>query len=328
VSGALDTMTAEDKAAFDQMAAADAEPWPHNEPEPEPQAVEQPEAAPAAEPAATDKPQPKHVPLEELLKERKARQAASAAQAELEKKYAADMARLQERLELLTAAVQQPVAQPAQPAVAEAEAPVPDPERDPMGYVRWNLDRIARQHEQVAQRVAQVEQFAQHGQQQNQQQQQIQALVNWGQAQEAAFAQQQPDYQQAIAHLRATRARELAAVGITAPAEVNAAIAQDSLGLARMAQQRGVNFGRALYDMALARGYTPPVASEQPSAPAVDPVARATRGADMAAGLPSGTAPRGEPTAQALANMSEAQFAAYLAKVGKNPTAIRAIFGD
>ena len=246
------------------------------------------------------------------------------------------MARLQERLDLLAQAAQAaPVpAVPAAPSPA-AEPPAPDPLKDPMGYVQWGLDRLNAQIARQNERVAEVERFAQQGQAQTAQQQQVQQLIAWGQADEARFASTQPDYPKATAFLRDSRARELQAAGITSPMEIQQTIAQDTLMLAQRARQQGVSLGHMIYNLASARGYQGDAGVPANGAPAVpappDPaaaMARTTRGAAMAPGLPAGGAPRVEPSAQALANMSDEQFDAHLAKVRKDPAAMRALFGE
>lgn len=328
MSGALETMTADETAQMQQMAEADGQPWPEGE-----KAQQQPEAQPQAteSPAADGQQQPqqqKTVPLEALQAERNTAKELRRQLADVERNNAANMARLQERLDLLAQAAQAVPQQQIQQAAPAQEAPPPDAQTDPMGFVQWHLNQQRRETEALRTQLAEVKQFADTGRQNQHQQMQMQALINWGQQDENQFAATQPDYAQAAAFLREGRAREYAALGY-APQQITNAIASESIRIAQEAQRAGTSFGRSIYNLAVARGYKAAEAADP--APATGPqaaVERAVKGAAMAPGLPNGGAPRGEPSAQALANMSEAQFAEYYAKVQKNPAAMRAMFGE
>jgi hypothetical protein len=319
-----ETLTADEKALMAEMQAADQQPW-----EAEPQAAPDssaPEPAPEAAPEPQGEQKPaKTVPLSALHEERKARQELARKLEEAERTKAAELARLQERLDLLAQATQAMTAQPQLPA--QREAPMPDPNIDPMGYVQWNIERQNRRFEELANRIQPVESAVTQQERITAQQRQVQELVQWGQNQEAEFTAQQPDYGRATAFLRESRMNELTAAGLS-PAEVQAAIAQDTLQLAAMARQRGQNFGRMLYSLAQARGYKPETQASAPQGTAQAALERATRGAAMAPGLPNGSAPRGGLTVQELANMSEAQFADFLAKNGRDRNTLRRYFGE
>jgi hypothetical protein len=341
---ALDKMTAEETKAMQDMAAADQQTWtPDAEPaapaaEPAPQAVEPDQAAP--EPAATAEPaaapaeaEKRTVPLEALKEERQRRQ-------ESERRHAAELARVQERLELLLQAQQQAAVQPQVQAQPQPEAPAPDPDRDPIGFVRHQFDTMGRTIQGLQEKVAKAEGLEKQISQQQLQQAQTQELVMWGQGQEAEFAQVTPDYQTATQFLRDARARQYAAMGITNPAQLNQAIASDTLQLAAMARQRNQNFGELVYNLAKASGYsgTPqaaapaapapaaPVSAPAPTANVENALQRAQRGAAMATTVGSvGSVPSGELNADTLARMSDEDFTKVYLKMSKG--AMHQLFG-
>src|SRR5690348_9246692 len=104
MSGALDTMSDAELAELRQMQADDAA----TETDDAPAVVETPSAE--AQPAATETPaaeptqEPKQVPQQALHQERDRRKKLEAQLAEQGAKHAADLARVQERLDLLTRA--------------------------------------------------------------------------------------------------------------------------------------------------------------------------------------------------------------------------------
>ena len=137
-----------------------------------------------------------------------------------------------------------------------------------------------------------------------------------------------PQYAEAMAHLRNTRLQQLAILGKSG-ADVQLAMQNDVTAMANEARRLGMNFGQMLYDMSKSVGYQPKAAPARGSSRScitsadewgeapngAQRLATAQRGADMAVGLgAAGAAPRGELTPQALAEMSDAEFTAVLAK--------------
>jgi hypothetical protein len=250
----------------------------------------EPEPAPAAEPSGA-----------EIETARMGAEAAERRVAEVRERHAADIARLQEREAILTHALRQQYAPPAQ------EMPPPDLNSDPIGAVA-HLQR----------RVNQFEALEQQRQQTSAQQNQLLQTASFGQRQEEEFRQKRPDYGQAADFLRASASAELRAIGITDPAQIELKIGHDTVALIHASQQRGQNFAEAIYRMAEARGYRPG-ASTAPTAPAAPQV-----NAPAATGTTTRHAPAATP--EQVAEMSEAQFAKWMEKA--SPSALRAALGE
>lgn len=341
MSAALDTMTTEEQKLLDQMRTDDAStdaPLPAPTPSPAPATP----ATPATqqepdETAPPDQPQTSVVSQQALHAEREKRKAAEAREREKDARYAAELARVQERLALLTQAATAATAAPA-PAPA-APQPPPDPQADPLGYVQHVTAETQRTISALEQRVARSEGLERQITEAQLQQAREADLRAWGWGQEAEFAQETPDYKDAMQFLTTRRAAQLNVMGINNPAQVQAMIGNDVAAMAMRAREGGLQFGKMLYELARETGYQK--AAQAPLAPTLTPapitgaaaptpaqrVATAQRGAEMAAGIGAGgTAPRGELTPQALADMSDEQFAEVLAKMG--PKGLPSMFGE
>lgn len=258
-----------------------------------------------------------------LHAERERRRAAEAKQREIEQKHAVDMARMQERMGLLTQAVQ---AAMAPPAVSPPAPEIPDITTDPVGHFKAKYEALERQYQDGQ---AQMRAF----QQQQQQAQAVAELRNWGTAQESAFMAQEPAYGDAMKYLREGRHAELEAAGIADPAVREGIINGDVTQIALKSRQEGANFPERLYNIALKRGFQKaPVA---PAVPPLDPVAsaptqaqRAEQGRQNATTIGSvGAAPPAALTAEKIASMPDHEFAAYMDKIKGNPTAVRQLLG-
>lgn len=205
---------------------------------------EAPEAAPAepvqeaaAEPeAAVESPKPAQEPLEEgqrvvsvkaLQEERAKRQAMERKLAELE-------ARLN---------------QPPQPQTQEQASDEPDPETDPIGYLKYMK---AQREEEKQNLIAQAEE---------------RRLMASYQADAASFQQATPDFQDAYNYLIQSRIQELQAIG-TNPTDIPDIIKNDELGIAARARALGTNAAQIAYSFAKARGYGGPKPAEPAPAPA------------------------------------------------------------
>jgi len=365
----LDTMTAEEEAQFKEMKQADADFSPANvrsteqvqdgaqEPEeraaPEQDAPEPEEQEVVTEPEAETKERtPQQVDKRALDAERERRRKAEAKAAELDVKHAAELAKAQERLNLLQQAAQehlqaQQVQQQAQRA-PEPPAPPPDFDTDPAGFIKHNFQLLQQRDEARERELAQVRSWTQQQQQAWQQQQQREALAAWGYAQEEQFRAQQPDYGDAIAHLAAARERLARVTNPNAtPAQIREQVTRETLDTAAMAQQRGMNFGQMLYAIAEAHGYqkgarqqqapitidaasSPAPAIPAPSAaPPANAAERLIRGQEMATTIGStGGAPKGDLTINAITKMSDAEFAKHYEATRKNGIeAMKNLFG-
>lgn len=342
MSGAMDSMSAEDTALLDQMRADDAgrppEPPPQSEPESQPEAVE---AEAPVEPAK-ERP-PLNVPQQALDKERTRRQQVEKELAEFRTKAAADTARLEGRFQLIQEALAQQQPQPQQQTEALPEVgPAPDMATDPAGYMRWQsglIERLGKQVETLESRQRGV-------QQQTEQERQMGELAQWGRASEQQFHQQQPDYGEAVNHLRTARVAQLNIMGIRDPVMQHNAIQQDVNAMAAVARQQGLSLGQMIYELAKNVGYVPREArTAAPAAPpAVEPqpapqaptdaqrLATMQRGQQIATTVgSSGTAPQVAASPQQIANMSDEAFEEMLGKINKmkggRNAALRQVFG-
>ncbi|WP_298967738.1 hypothetical protein [uncultured Methylobacterium sp.] len=231
------------------------------------------------------------------------------------------LARGDERLRLLSGAMQQG-GQPAQQPAAQAPA-APDPNEDIFGYAKH-----------LEQQIAELKQGQQSLTEAQQAEREHSQTVGAYHADIQRFAQAEPAFVDAYQHLIASRAQELAFAGVP-QAEINRAIQADELALVRQAIAAGVSPAERVFQLAKVRGFAPKVpepaaaAATIPAAPAETPEQKAARTAGAANAARSlstaGGAPAAEMTLEQLASMSEAEFEAYAAK---NPKRLAALMGD
>ena len=199
--------------------------------EPVAEAPESPPEPPKAEPVAEAKPEPERVPLAVLLDER------------AQKREATERARLLER-ELAELRAQQqakPVEPPAPPIPALADDPVA------------NLDARARQLEEATRKA---QEDAQRAQEQLQGLQREQAIKDALVATEAAYVAQNPDYFDALAHVRSAREAQLKMLFQNATTEqIRGQIALEERQLAQGLLMQGMNPAQYAYEMAKTIGY-------------------------------------------------------------------------
>lgn len=326
MSGALDELTADEKALFDTMRAED-----NSGPAPEPKADQQRQQAETVEtpePVAKEPDAAKMVDKRALDEERTKRKAAEKASRDRE----VELAKVNTRFEMLTKALE---ANAAQPAPTAPETPAPAFDTDPKAWIDHNVRELNRKQEALDRRLAELATGANQATEQQRQMQAVAELQAWGQAQEVQFAQSTPDYQAAIEHLRAAKEAELRAVGIEDPVQIAGMIRQAVINTADVARRNGRNFAEVLYATSKANGFTgnSPTAARAPATSVDSAAERLIRGNDMATTLGStGAAPRGEPAATAIANMSDGEFEALYAKIQKMPAgqktaAMRNLFG-
>lgn len=327
-----DAMTKEEAAQFEAMRLADQE---HEEPEapppppPPPQPQEPDPPAPAREADLEPGPEPdaagrvdKRALDEARITARQLREQLAKANAE----HAANMARLDERFKLLQGAVEQHNQQQQQPPQYQ----IPDFNSDPAGHWEARFRQQEAQTREIAERQSRWET-------QQQQQREVTDLQTWGIAQEHAFAREQPDYPQATQYLAEARARTLRVMGMNDEAQIRQQVLMDVAALAQRSREQGMNFGKALYDLAKAHGYTgQPQAQQQGNGAnggngvaGLSAAERLARGTDMATTLgATGGAARGAPAAAHIASMSEEEFSKYYADVQKQgKAALRNLLG-
>lgn len=330
----LDAMTDEDNRLLREMQQADAAPEPEAS---DPPPAQDAEEAPASEESPPTDAKPRRdtkVPHAALHEERVKRQKAEATAREQEAKHAAELARAEERLQLLAAAVTE-ATKPA-PQAAPAPEPIPDFDADPAGHIRATFKAQQREMEALRAAFSQQGQTLQQQQQQAAQQQALADLSRWAQQQEAAMATADPTYLPAQKHLLEMRHAELEAMGYGDFGQRQQMIANDALQLANQTRQQGGNFAERVLALAKARGFAP-AAPAAPAAPSLTDAAvelpraaiNAERGRDMALSLgTAGGAPRGPLTVDAILRMPTADFEKMLANAKKNPAAMRQLFGD
>ena len=317
----LDKLSADEQKLMDSMRADET-----TAPEPEPTPRAAPEPAATSEPEIEDDPtvvepgQSKTVPHQAFHAERERRKAAEERARQVENDKSADMARLQERINLITGIAQVATQQPAVAPVAE-EA-IPDVNTDPVGHFQAVAAQLKRT---VEEQGAILQGFTQRSQQNNQ----IMELRNWGAAQEQAFEVKEPSYRAAMDHLAVSRRAELEAIGVTDPAEQQRIIGTDITNIAARARQEGANFAERLYTLATKRGFQKPGAIPPIDAATSDPVERQTAARDNATTLSAvnGGGPGSRLSVEKISNMSDRQFEAFYSKIKDDPDALRDLMG-
>jgi hypothetical protein len=347
MSAALDTLSKDEMAQFEQMRADDAA-FVADTPEPAapaPEPVEprdEPEVAARKVPEPDEAAEPKVVDKRALDEERSRRKKAEASAAELQRKYDADLARADERVKMLAQAVDAHTSQTVPKAVEAAPEPLPAFSDDPQTFILRRFEELDRKYAAVQAAAEAAKQSTTQFEQSRQQQAAVADLDAWTAHEEARFAAVTSDYGDAMKHLIAVEKARMQRIGVTDERAITAQIAQNVRGLAHNARQRGVGVGELLYGLAQDSGYRPgaapaaadaPAATARAAAPVVDASSaaeRLLRGADMATTLGStGGAPRGETAPTAIASMSDAEFTKLLAETEKRgPAAMRGLFGE
>jgi hypothetical protein len=163
---------------------------------------------------------------------------------------------LKQRLERLEQARTAPPAAATQ-APAEPVLERPDPDTDPIGYMKYVDARISAGDAVEAQRQAQE-------QQRSQQERVVQTIVHQVAEREADFALDTPDYYEAVNHLRQVRTEQYEALGFT-KAQAEAKVNQDALTTSAQLLQAGQDPAQAYYKLAKASGFNgkPAAASDQ-----------------------------------------------------------------
>lgn len=239
----------------------------------------EPEVKEPAEETAEKPEVKKVVPLAALHEERRARQELQRQLQEISRQQAARDAIIEQRLAALTT------------------APKPTREEDPVGYLDDRIGQLTQQQQQILERDQQREQQAQ-------QQRGLERISNHVIQTADAFKKDVPDFPEAVKHLNTTRTRELMALG----ASEQEAAHQAGRELDQAAIQwtvDGRNPAQTAYEFAKARGYQPKAAAQTPG----EKIAAQQKGAAAAKSLGGGGAvSAGKLTAEALANMSDADF--------------------
>jgi hypothetical protein len=236
----LGPFTADERAYFDSKGEKDI---PVSTPVTPAQAPAAPAAAsepvPPSEPKA---PEPQGtVPQAALHEERKRRQEAEERARQIELLNA----RMEERFRAFRDALT-PRQQPQQQA--------PDPDRDIFGAVKHDRAELWRQRQEIENYKRQI-----------QAEDQMRALKQWGSDAEASYVRANPDYYQALNHLRQARARELQVWGMQPSAIGQQLQHEENQLLARAAAERR-NPAEMAHALAKQRGYVTGAPPQRPAA--------------------------------------------------------------
>ena len=295
---APDLFTPEERAHLEQRTPET--PPEATAPEPEPSATpEATEAAPAPSPAPSPAPRQETVPQAALHEERKRRQEAEerARQIELQN------ARMQERFQMW------------QQATAPQQQP-PDPDKDIFGTVKYQGEVLARQQDEI-------NRYKQH----LATKQQMEALDNWGKANEQAYRQRVPDYDNALQFLRRSRANELKATTPWNDMQIVQQVTNEERQLVAQAAQWRRNPADMAYRNAQARGYR---ANAAPPAPPPNPAQRLNvieagqQASRSLTGVGGRAAVNPEMTVENLLRMNDRELEAFKTK---NPAKYRKLKG-
>ena len=222
-------------------------------------------------------------------------EAAERAKQEMEARYAADMARLNERLAIIA----QQTTQREQPRAPE----IPDINTDPIGHFQAKQAILEKQLEEARG-------FQQKQVQMTEQQQHLQKIGAEVSRLEQEFAKVTPDYTQAQQHLFNTWAAEAQLLG----AQPEEAIKFWSMQIVQRAAQQGKNPAQVAYEMAKQRGYAgaqpkAPTQTQQPTGPNLDTIQRGLAASKSTSAAPGKAPPSGTPTIEALLQMDDEDFA-------------------
>lgn len=142
---------------------------------------------------------------------------------------------------------------------AEAEAD-PDFLADPKGYVDA-------QQKKIGDAVKKLEDQTKEQADQSKAQQALQGLINATAQAEATFVEQNPDYADALTHVRAVRTDQLRMIHPDATDEqIRGAVAQEELAIAHQVLTRKGNPAEFIYGFAKTMGYTKKAAAAAPAA--------------------------------------------------------------
>ncbi|MEE7449412.1 hypothetical protein MRF4_17245 [Methylobacterium radiotolerans] len=331
IGGGEDAFTPEEQAAFEAYERGEESPASDGltlpAAEPTPAAAEPPAAEPeAGEPEAAPEAQPrdekgKFVPHGALHEERERRKAVEKERDELRERFA----RGDERLRILSEAMQRPAA--TQPAAAPEPVKVPNPDEDIFGYAK----HLEQQIEALRTGQTQLTESQKKAEETRQAEAARNEVIGFYQQDLRTAIQADASVADAYEHLFAGRVAELTLFGMDQKAAIEA-VREEEFNLAQTARQRGTSPAAMIAALAKSRGFAPK-APEPASAPAAAPQETAAEKAARAAAGQAGPGrslsaaggqPAGEITLETLSSMSEADFEKLMAA---NPARVRALMG-
>lgn len=269
------------------------------------------EPKPDARPEKTGKAkadEPKLVPHESLHEERTKRQAVERELKAYRKEQEERTTRLDERLRILTEAMQ-----------PKEQQRTPDLSKDPLGYVRSLEARVAAQEQETAsQRKARETAEAAQQQEGN--------LWSNYRASGREYTKATPDFPDAYAFLLQSRAQELEIMGFD-PAAIQRQLKSDEFNLAQHAFQTGNDPADILYRWAKQRGYagkpaqTPNGQANGKAQPSeIDRLRAAQDASETLSKGGSASADGGKITLETIDRMSEDEYRDFVARMtSKDP---------
>ncbi len=196
------------------------------------------------------------------------------------------------------------------PATDKPVEPI-DPQADPLGALQQALGHIQRLEKHIKDRETQ------QGERES-----ARAMQSAYQNDALRYVQDAPDFKDAYKYLIEGRHRELEAMGMTDANQRNQFIANEERSLVSQAFQLKRSPAQMIHNLAIARGFAPTAAPAQNGDPAkahaekIERIANGQKAAGASLSGAGGSSGEGL-TAAALADMSEEDFAAMSAKLGK-----------
>lgn len=129
-----------------------------------------------------------------------------------------------------------------------------------------------------------------------------------------AFSQTEPHFVDAVKHLVETRKAELQAMPGVRPEAIQQLVAQDMFNFLRACEQDGVNPAERAWQWSQARGFRKPEPKPNDAVQQMQTIERGQAAARTVGH--AGGGPGGEITLESLADMPQAEFAAWLSKNG------------
>lgn len=287
-------MTKEIEQEIEALAAEEQQ-APEIQQESEKQELEQ--KAEAEEEGKPEKPPKGFVPQQALHEEREKR-----------KEFQRRIAQIEQESAQRTQLLEQRFAQ-MQEAWAKQNAPKPpEYDVDPLGNVKHTLD--ATQAELTKLREKQEQEYRRQ-QEEYQRAQYVNHVASAVSQAEAEYAQENPDYLEAVNHLKGLRARQLEALGWDRASILNY-VQNEAFQIAEAALQRGQSPAEVAFNMAVASGW----AKKEQQNSQEQKIETLQKGTQAAKSLGSGGNPSGKLTVDAIANMDAQEFDEFVRNGG------------
>lgn len=223
------------------------------------------------------------------------------------KELQAEIQRLQQEQQSRYQTLEQRFAQ-IQRAMQEQNAPKPPSyDEDPLGNLRHGVEYTQAQLKEIAERQQRAEYEAQEI---ARRQQYVGAIQNAVVQAETEFTKENPDYLDAVAYMKGLRVAQYKAMGMSEQEAVSV-VTGEAYQVAERALQTGRSPAEVAFEMAKAAGWKKkePVTQQ-------DKIETLQKGVKAAKSLGSGGVPSGAITVDAVANMSDDEFAEFMKSGG------------